>query len=228
MSESSKINILLISQHRLIQDALQSLLAADSKCNLIRSVYSVETAIEAIRQLDTKIDLILLQTDVKVSDSLRELGEYCDSPVIIISTLANRELMDDWVLAGIRGILGPDTDSAQFSKALQKVHEGELWLDRFTTSRIVGELSKKRNESFSPESNPIAKLTEREKGILRAILDGEGLPLRDIAATLFISEFTLRNHLTAIYSKLGVANRLDLYVFTRLHLASLPKNSAPS
>ena len=74
MSESSKINILLISQHRLIQDALQSLLAADSKCNLIRSVYSVETAIEAIRQLDTKIDLILLQTDVKVSDSLRELG----------------------------------------------------------------------------------------------------------------------------------------------------------
>ena len=71
MSESSKINILLISQHRLIQDALQSLLAADSKCNLIRSVYSVETAIEAIRQLDTKIDLILLQTDVKVSEKIK-------------------------------------------------------------------------------------------------------------------------------------------------------------
>jgi DNA-binding NarL/FixJ family response regulator len=125
------------------------------------------------------------------------------------------------VLLGVRGILGSDTSAEQFIKAILKVSAGELWLDRFTTSRIVSEISnKKRNGAINDDAQLMASLTEREIGILRAILAGEGQALRDIAQTLFISEYTLRNHLTSIYSKLGVRNRLDLYVFARAHFGS--------
>jgi two-component system nitrate/nitrite response regulator NarL len=62
-----------------------------------------------------------------------------------------------------------------------------------------------------------ASLTEREREIIAMVVEGQGACNKVLAGKLFISEHTLRNHLTSIYSKLDVQNRLELYVYAVKH-----------
>ena len=68
-----------------------------------------------------------------------------------------------------------------------------------------------------PEEKRIARLTVKERKIIAMMLEGNGALNKAIARRAFISEQTLRNHLTSIYSKLGVTNRLELYVYATRH-----------
>ena len=68
-----------------------------------------------------------------------------------------------------------------------------------------------------PEAQRIAALTAREREVISLIVQGKGAMNKDLAERIFISERTLRNHLTTIYQKLGVANRLELYVYATKH-----------
>ena len=222
MSDHNKILVALIGSHQLRLLGLKALLQnADDELSVIRTLrYDLDLMTEAL-ELSLGANILIMDGLDNAIDLLRSLQELDGNKVIMISDTEDRNLMDQWVLLGVRGILGSDTSAEQFSKAIFKVSAGELWLDRFTTSRIVSEISnKKRNSATNEDEQLLDRLTDREIAILRAILAGEGRALRDIAETLFISEFTLRNHLTSIYSKLGVRNRLDLYVFARARLGS--------
>jgi DNA-binding NarL/FixJ family response regulator len=103
-------------------------------------------------------------------------------------------------------------------KALEKVHEGELWVDRAATSRIFMELARqKAAKNHDPEHLKIATLTPRERQSIAAIASDATAPGKAIAERLHISEHTLRNHLTSVYSKLGLANRLALFAYAHKH-----------
>ena len=221
MENNSNIKLALLGSHQLECAGILSLLNSSSEnFEILCSLRIDENSIKNIQKSADDIDVILLLFRGYHFEFLEQLHSAGDYKVIVISDfLTNREVMDQCVLFGVRGFLGPDASVEQLIKAVVKVAAGELWLDRFTTSRLVSKLSIKRSpDSRSDVSqNLIERLTDREKNILRAILDGEGRALRDLAESLFISEYTLRNHLTAMYSKLGLKNRVDLYVFARSH-----------
>ena len=102
--------------------------------------------------------------------------------------------------------------------SIEKVHEGELWVDRVATSRIFMELARqKATRDRNPEHQKIASLTPRERQSIAALASDAQAPTREIAARLHISEHTLRNHLTSIYSKLAVSTRVALYVYAHRH-----------
>ncbi len=221
MENQSKIKLVLIGSHQLECAGITSLLNSSSECfEIIQTLRFDENAIKNIQKSKDDLDVILLLFRDYHFEFLEQLHSAGDFKVIVLSDLTNREIMEQCVLFGVRGFLGPDATVEQLSKAVVKVAAGELWLDRFTTSRLVSKLSVKKNSESSANVNQnlIDRLTDREKTILRAILDGEGRALRDLAESLYISEYTLRNHLTAMYSKLELKNRLDLYVFARSHL----------
>jgi DNA-binding NarL/FixJ family response regulator len=104
------------------------------------------------------------------------------------------------------------------------VHEGQLWLDRAATGRVFLEFSRQgAGPAVNPEQKKIASLTERERKIVSFLVTHAGATARVIAGELLISEHTLRNHLTSIYDKLGVANRLELFAYAQKHgLDKLP------
>jgi len=220
MTPVTPISVFLFIPHQLLLEALSQAIASQAGYHLVGSTTHEAEIIDSIGALEASPDIVVLQAETESSACIEVIVNRFKAKAVVLSAFLDLDLMDHWVLAGAKGILGPDVGTTQFFKALLKVHEGELWLDRFTTSRIVGDISKKKHSG--PAVNPIDGLTDREKGIFWAILDAEGQPLREVAASLFISEFTLRNHLTAIYSKLGVSNRLELYVFTRQNLSSRP------
>ena len=95
---------------------------------------------------------------------------------------------------------------------------GQLWLDRATTSKLLVEVSRKSAaKAPSPEQQKISTLTVREREIIALTASNAGATAKAIAEKLHISEHTLRNHLTSIYEKLGVANRLELFAFAHQH-----------
>jgi DNA-binding CsgD family transcriptional regulator len=80
---------------------------------------------------------------------------------------------------------------------------------------LLGQLS--APAKADPEAARIASLTPKERKIVAVVVEGNGAPNKELASRLFIAEPTLRNNLTTIYQKLGVANRLELYVYATKH-----------
>jgi DNA-binding CsgD family transcriptional regulator len=88
------------------------------------------------------------------------------------------------------------------------------------------ELSKRKDDpAKDPEKRRLASLTEREADVIRTLVTKPGADNRKLANSLNIGEHTLRNHLSRIYDKLGVPNRLELYVYAQRH--GLDRNTRP-
>jgi DNA-binding NarL/FixJ family response regulator len=137
---------------------------------------------------------------------------------LAISGSRDVTLADRAVLAGARGVVKTWDAPETLLKAVDKVNDGELWIDRGATSRIFMEMARqKAAEGRDPEKSKIATLTQRERQMIAAMVGDCAAPAKVIAGRLCISEHTLRNHLTSIYSKLEVTNRVDLYAFAMRH-----------
>lgn len=119
-----------------------------------------------------------------------------------------------WVVRGARGIINKTEPTDILLKAIEKIHLGELWLNRNATSRILMQIAQANAPvELSNEQKKLNTLTVKEEKVTRAIQMYPEKTLREIADKLHISEHTLRNHLASTYDKLGVRNRLELYVF---------------
>ena len=102
-------------------------------------------------------------------------------------------------------------------KAIKCVNRGEIWLDRVSTGRIFTKLLNPLTGEASPEAARISSLTPREREIIDVIITHGRSTNKEIAGHLNMSEHTLRNHLSSIYSKLEVANRLELAMYALKH-----------
>jgi two-component system, NarL family, nitrate/nitrite response regulator NarL len=123
------------------------------------------------------------------------------------------------ILRGACGVVHKEDPPELLIKAIKKVHEGQLWLDRSTTGRLFVELSRQKAQAASdPTMRKLASLTEREQDVLRSLVRQPGADNKTLATSLHIGEHTLRNHLSRIYDKLGVPNRLELYIFAQQHV----------
>jgi two-component system, NarL family, nitrate/nitrite response regulator NarL len=121
-------------------------------------------------------------------------------------------------MTGVRGVVKKCEPPQILLKAIERVHEGELWIDRGAAGRIFLEMARlKVAQRNDPQQLQIATLTSRERQTIAAVAGDASAPGKVIASRLCISEHTLRNHLTSIYSKLGLSNRLDLYAYAARH-----------
>jgi DNA-binding NarL/FixJ family response regulator len=107
-------------------------------------------------------------------------------------------------------------------QAIEKVRAGEVWLDGAMIASVLREMTHTREaQPVNPKSARLALLTEREREVIALV--GQGLRNKQVAERLFISETTVRHHLTAIFAKLEVADRLELVIYAYRHgLAGLP------
>lgn len=174
--------------------------------------------------IQSKADVVL--TEMSHENELPQLASLVQrsgAKVLVMTDSRDVTLMDKAVLAGARGVVKTHDTPAALLKAIEKVHEGEMWIDRSATSRIFIEMARqKAAEGNDPEKTRISTLTSRERQTIAAVAGDSKAPAKVIARRLCISEHTLRNHLTSIYSKLELTNRVDLYAFaTRHHLTEL-------
>lgn len=117
---------------------------------------------------------------------------------------------------GALGVVCKSQSPAVLIKAIRKVNEGEVWIDRSLVADFIHSVSHGHEpELQDPAEQAILELTEREKDVIKLI--GRGYKNQQIAEQLSLSESTIRHHLTSIYSKLTVTSRLELLVFANSH-----------
>ena len=168
-------------------------------------------------------DVVLLDIDLHGENSLDSmplLRKATDAFVLIVTGVRDPETQDRAVLAGARGVVQKEESAEVILKAIKKVSQGEIWLDRAATGRVFSKLLDHSNNQASPEAMKIASLTLREREIIDVIIKQGRSTNRQIAAHLNMSEHTLRNHLSSIYSKLEVENRLELAMYAVKHRIS--------
>jgi two-component system nitrate/nitrite response regulator NarL len=193
---------------------------ARPRMELAGTATSIGEALPAMQKYPPDVIVIDVEGELQ---GLDQLHHKTRARVLILAGSQNVGLLDQAVLAGVRGVVKHSDPPSTLLKAIEKVHEGELWIDRGATSRIFMEMAKQKvAQGTDPESSKIATLTGRERQTIAAVASDAAAPAKVIARRLCISEHTLRNHLTSIYSKLELSSRLDLYAYATRHSLNKP------
>jgi len=212
---ASPIRVLLVDDHRTVLWGLEKLIEGEQPgMVVVGKATSGAEAIEIVAQV--RPDVIVLDIELGERsgiDAIPELLARSKAKVLLLTEQRNSPLHDRAVLAGARGIVYKEDPAETILKAIDKVHKGEIWLDRVSTGRILLELSQNgHTRREEPDWATSARLTARERELIGELVQDPGANYGKIAAKLRITEHTVRNHLTSIYSKLRVQNRLELFV----------------
>jgi len=219
-ADPSQIHILLVDDHRSVLWGLEKLIEGEHP--RMQVIGKATTSAEALKLLDeARPDIILLDLDLggeNGSNAIQALIAKSSAKVLVLTGSRDIAVHDAAVLAGAMGVVEKGEPAETILKAIRKVHEGEIWLDRSATGRIFLELSRsKAAEAQNPEQRKIASLTPRERQIVAEIGSDAAASSKVIAERLHISEHTLRNHIASIYEKLEVSSRLELFAYAGKH-----------
>ena len=208
------IRVFVVDDHVLYRESLVALLRNEKDLEVIGQGSTVEEA--KPRLAEGKPDVVLCEVKLPGQnglDLLREVPSF--SPETRLIALSDAEIETDVVEAmrrGARGFLDKQSPVELFLKCVRKVHAGEIWLNGRLTEAVL--------HAFGTQQPPSkldgkAELSRREMEVIQLVI--QGYKNKDIAQKLFISEKTVKNHLSAIFNKLGVADRLELtlYAFER-------------
>jgi len=214
--KSESIRVFIIDDHRSILWGLERLIdSSKPEMEVVGTASNGKDALATIVKAAPNLILLdLALGDEKGVDLIPDLIASTRARILILTGVTDQSVHDAAVLAGASGVVEKEASAETILAAIRKVHEGQLWLDRTATGRIFLEFSRENAaQSADPERAKIATLTEREREIVATTASYAGANAKAIAQILCISEHTLRNHLTSIYDKLDVANRLELFAY---------------
>lgn len=219
-----KIRIVIVDDQLVVREGLRMLLENHERMKVVGMAGTRSEALELIAQQPS--DLIILNLELGGYSALSFIPQLRDvaknARVLVLTGQRNSETHQKAAQLGAMGVVLKEDAVDLLLKAIEKVYQGEAWLDRLTLGNLLWEMSSRDKESLDPQRRKIASLTDRERQVIALIT--EGLKNRQIAERLFISPTTVTHHLSSIYSKLGVTDRLELVVYAFANkLAKMPE-----
>jgi two-component system, NarL family, response regulator len=198
----AKIRILIVDDHPIVVEGLTTLMEGQPDLEVVGTAENGADALELFTKLKPDVTLMDLRmpgmTGPEAIVALRK--KHPAASVIVLTTYDREEDIFRVMAAGAKGFLLKTTFPDGIREAIRKVHAGGTLLAPELAARLAV-------RSVSPG------LTERELGVLRLLSDG--LSNKEIGAALFISEDTVKDHVSRIFVKLGVSDRTEA-VFTAL------------
>jgi two-component system nitrate/nitrite response regulator NarL len=222
MSETDKssapIRILIVDDHLVVRAGLHMLIENHPGMTVVAMASNRAEAMELAAK--DSPNLILLDLDLRGESALTFLSQLRETTpnaqILVLTGLRDTDAHRQAVQLGAMGVVLKEHAPDVLIKAIEKVHAGEISLDRPTMGRMLREtMSGRDQKEVDPEQTKIKSLTQREREVVALI--AEGLKNRQIGERLFISETTVTHHLSSIYSKLGVSDRLELVIYAFTH-----------
>jgi DNA-binding NarL/FixJ family response regulator len=212
------IGVLIVDDHLVVRTALRALLEKQPGMVVVGEASTKNEAVALASREQPEI--VVLDLCLKEESGLDLIPELLaaaeESKIIILTGVTDPEEHQRAIRQGAMGVVSKEVSADLLIKAIERVHAGELWLNRHMTATLVKELRRERDSTRSaPEEDVTTQLTCREREVIGLI--GEGLKNKQIAGRLCISEATVRHHLTSILRKLEVSDRLELLIFAYRH-----------
>jgi two-component system nitrate/nitrite response regulator NarL len=216
MRRPRRIRLLIADDERLFREALRLLLETDPGFQVIGHASNGAEAVALARRL--KPDVLLLDVAMPGLQGLDALQSLAARSISVRTILITGSITRTDVLAalrhGARGIVMKDAAPELLFKSIHAVMRGQYWIGHEAVSDLVAALRESRS-TVEPQPPRRFNLTPREVEIIRAVVDGRAN--KEIADCLGVAEPTVKHHLTSIYDKVGVSNRLELALFAFRH-----------
>lgn len=203
-----KINVLLVDDHGLVRQGLKQIIELEEDIVVISQASNGEEAIEKITKI--KPNVVLLDINMPKMNGIQTLRRIKDMDktikVIMLTFHEDKEYLLETIYLGANGYVLKDAESASLVKAIRDVNNGASYIHPNITTEIVKDFNNK-----GKGNEGIDELTKREFEVLSLIAEGQNN--KEIAGTLFISEKTVKNHVSNIFKKIDVSDRTQAAIF---------------
>ncbi|MFO8060089.1 MAG: response regulator transcription factor [Bacillota bacterium] len=210
------IRILIADDQRLMREGLETILNLGEDMEVVGTASNGLEALKMCRE--NAPDVVLMDIQMPVMDGVEAAGlileENPSIRVIALTTFDDDELIVRALKAGARTYLLKDLPSEKLMEAIRATARGDVLLQPEVASRLV-KAAAVRSETEELPAGAFEPLSNREREILSLMV--AGLSNQEIAADLFLSEGTVKNYISAIYSKLGVKDRTQAVLFAMKH-----------
>lgn len=222
------IRVLIADDHALLREGLRKILELEDDIAVVGEAVDGHDVVEKARAL--RPDIVLMDINMPGGGGLAATRQICGSlpevAVIVLTIHDDEEYIVELVHAGAKGYLLKDVDPSRLVEAIRCVHRGEAFIPSNLVTKVLKQLHRHSRRSTDPPPATISSrnnrpsalrepLTERELEILQQIVEGH--TNKEIAQTLFISEKTVKNHVTNILRKLDLSDRTQAAVFAIRH-----------
>ena len=239
MTSNSSGSIILASDFPIFRDSLKAYLEQETDIKIIGCANTEQEVIPLLQSLEPELVVLDLNLPWEALCALlHQIHTTCSIRSLVMSDRLDSSRVTQLILQGAHGVVPARTTRELLTKSIQTVLAGGFWVSRATVADFVALIrenasairmttseAKIKNPEIltASETTPIdpprrseaeiarLSLTRREMQVIGALVDGQ--TNKDIASTFNISEYTVKHHLTNIYDKLGVYNRVELVLF---------------
>ncbi|MDK2868409.1 MAG: hypothetical protein PWP51_1212 [Clostridiales bacterium] len=205
-----KVKLVIADDHVLIREGIKKLLELEDSLEILGLASDGNEAIELVETL--KPDVILLDINMPHLSGIEALkiikNEYPTTKVIMLTIHEDAEYLIETVNIGAEGYVLKDADVSSLVKAILKVNSGDIYIHPTLSGILIKEYKKKDQQQ---EEINNSSLTRREYEVIKLI--SKGYNNKEIATELFISEKTVKNHVSNIFKKIKVTDRTQAALY---------------
>lgn len=208
------MRVLICDDQAIVRDGLELLLKLEKDIQVVGLAQDGAEAVELTERLLPDLVLMdLMMPGVNGVEAARRIhGLHPEIKVLVLTTFDDDEWVFDAIRAGASGYLLKDTPREKVIEAIRGTITGKVYVDPDVAGKLLEQAAARQTE---PATTITSKLTAREVDVLRLV--AQGLSNAEIAARLHLSEGTVRNHVSAILSKLAVCDRTQAVILAIRH-----------
>ncbi len=224
------IRVLIADDQALVRDGFGMILSTQPDLDLVGEAADGAEAIATAREL--RPDVVLMDVRMPGVDGIEATSVICretDAKVLVLTTFDLDEYVYDALRAGASGFLLKDMRRAELVDAVRVVAAGEALLAPTVTRRLIADVVSRGERpalSAPADGTPLSALTARETDTLRQV--ARGLSNAEIARELYVTEHTVKTHVSSLLSKLGLRDRVQAVVLAYESGLVRPGENAPN
>lgn len=220
--DSRQVRIGMLAAHPVVRTGLRQMLASETSLNITHEAGSADEAVSLMATNPPDVVVLDPDADEVTLHAITQLNEAGMSRVLVFTSAADPKVHQRAFELGALGVVLKDQSADTLVRAIRTLHAGEAWLERVQAANLLSAIRRRRD----PEEIKIESLTKREREVIAQV--GLGLNSAAVGERLFISEATVRNHLTSILGKLELSNRFELAVYAFRHRLVEPQPAEPA
>lgn len=224
------IRLVLVEDQEIIRRGLKTLLETKSDLAVVAEAENGQVALQVLDKLhaaQAPPDVILMDIRMPIMDGVTATQQICQrfpgTKILILTTFDDTNYVAEALRFGAKGYLLKDTLSEELKEAIASIHRGHTQFGPGILEKMMSQVTPPDADSQTPPEG-FNQLTPREKDVLRMI--AEGASNREIAERLFLSEGTVRNHISRILARLNLRDRTQAAILATTFLPLLEKGDS--